>query len=275
MKKMTELERVRVDDGAEIAVRVFGTGPACALLVHGWMGDGSVWNALLARLDLAGLTVLVPDLRGAGASSRPSTGYTTARYGADLVALLDHFAARFQAARAIVVGHSMGGQLTQWLCVHQAARVRAALALCPVPATGLTLPAPAVPLFASAAGDRDKLAMILQLAMVNHAPDVHAALLRAALELSKSCIDESLASFTAGFAANSEVLRTIRATFWLVGADDPFLPMAMLQERVADFIPGARSEMIAGAGHYPQVEKPDETAAIVTAFLRAVAAEPA
>ena len=49
--------------------------------------------------------------------------------------------------------------------------------------------------------------------------------------------------------------------------DDAFLQKELLRAKVADRIGGARLCHLPGAGHYPQVERKRETAAIVEAFL--------
>ena len=53
----------------------------------------------------------------------------------------------------------------------------------------------------------------------------------------------------------------------MVATDDPFMPPAFLRQTVVDPIAGARLAVIRGAGHYVQVERPDETVAVVSAFL--------
>jgi 3-oxoadipate enol-lactonase len=53
----------------------------------------------------------------------------------------------------------------------------------------------------------------------------------------------------------------------IAGDHDGSTPPDLVRE-MADLIPGARFELIRGAGHLPCVEKPDEYAAILTGFLR-------
>jgi len=60
-------------DGAVIHVRVGGSGPAVVLL-HGFGDTGDMW-APLADTLAAKYTVVVPDLRGMGLSSRAAGGY--------------------------------------------------------------------------------------------------------------------------------------------------------------------------------------------------------
>src|SRR5690242_4377169 len=60
-------------NGVTIHVRVGGSGPA-AVLVHGYGETGDMWVPMAE--DLArDHTVVVPDLRGLGLSSKPDAGY--------------------------------------------------------------------------------------------------------------------------------------------------------------------------------------------------------
>ncbi len=78
------------------------------LLVHGFPLDHVAWQPLLPFLAQH-FDVIVPDLRGLGASEMPSSGpYTMADLAADLAELLDHLGIR----KTCIAGHSMGGYVT-------------------------------------------------------------------------------------------------------------------------------------------------------------------
>jgi pimeloyl-ACP methyl ester carboxylesterase len=64
-------------NGTSIYVRSGGTGPAVVLL-HGYGETGDMWVPMAA--DLArDHTVVVPDLRGMGLSSKPAGGFDKKR----------------------------------------------------------------------------------------------------------------------------------------------------------------------------------------------------
>jgi pimeloyl-ACP methyl ester carboxylesterase len=89
-------------DGAMLHVRVGGQGPAVVLL-HGFGDTGDMWAPLAA--DLArDHTVVVPDLRGMGLSSRPPGGYDKRTQAADIRSVLTALG----LDRAAVVGHDIG-----------------------------------------------------------------------------------------------------------------------------------------------------------------------
>jgi magnesium chelatase accessory protein len=79
-----------------------GDGPTL-LLVHGFGGAGSNWDAVLPLLD-ARLRLLVPDLPGHGWSSPLAAVSSLGTFADRVAALLD----REDAWPAVVVGHSMG-----------------------------------------------------------------------------------------------------------------------------------------------------------------------
>ena len=58
-------------NGTRLSVAVGGTGPTLVLL-HGWPQTGRAWRRVLPALA-RDHTVVVPDLRGTGASERPDT----------------------------------------------------------------------------------------------------------------------------------------------------------------------------------------------------------
>ena len=81
----------RVEDisanGTTIHVRVGGKGPA-VLLLHGYGESGDMWAPLAEALQ-RDRTVIVPDLRGMGSSSRADTGYDKKTQALDMAAVLE------------------------------------------------------------------------------------------------------------------------------------------------------------------------------------------
>lgn len=89
-------------EAADIFVRSGGAGPA-VVLIHGFGDTGDMWGPLAAELATT-YTVIVPDLRGMGRSSKPAGGYDKKTQAADIRAVVtglghDH---------AAVVGHDIG-----------------------------------------------------------------------------------------------------------------------------------------------------------------------
>ena len=95
-------QTVSTPEGADIFVRWGGSGPVVVLL-HGYGETSDSWAPLAA--DLVGsYTVVVPDLRGIGRSSRPPGGYDKKTQAADIrsvIVALGH-------DRTSIVSHDIG-----------------------------------------------------------------------------------------------------------------------------------------------------------------------
>jgi pimeloyl-ACP methyl ester carboxylesterase len=79
-------QTVASPEGAEIFVRSAGSGPVVVLL-HGYAETSDSWAPLAAEL-VNSCTVVVPDLRGIGRSSRPVGGYEKKTQAADIRAVV-------------------------------------------------------------------------------------------------------------------------------------------------------------------------------------------
>jgi pimeloyl-ACP methyl ester carboxylesterase len=95
-------ERFADVDGVRLRYLVGGEGPPVVLL-HGFAQTGHMWFPLMKELS-ARHTVVVPDLRGAGGSSKPDAGYDKKTMAQDVHALTSQLGHRHVA----VVGHDIG-----------------------------------------------------------------------------------------------------------------------------------------------------------------------
>jgi non-heme chloroperoxidase len=254
-------------DGSRVAYRKHGEGSQVVIFVHGWTMSGRVYDRLLEQLDHSGLTLLVLDLRGAGDSDKPAAAdaYSFAQYAADVLAVAD----AEKAAKFVVIGHSMGGQIAQWLAAHHGDRLAGAALLCPVPACGVPLPNELATLFSTSGGNREATKTILGMACKDLPEGAMDQLLDIAMGTTPNAVKFGFNTWTTG--GFSEMLGKIRVPLVCVGTDDPFLPPPFLRGEVVGKIPGARFAYLPGAGHYVQVERARETAAVLEAFLAALA----
>ena len=256
-----------VVDGTTLKVRTIGDGPDVVLLIHGWMTSGAVWDDVLPLLDATGRTLVIPHLRGTGGSDvHPGGGdhYTLAKMGADLIGIVDSFGEK--AKRYTAIGHSMGGQLAMWLAATQGERVRATAALTPVPLSGIPLPDDARGLFSTSGGDRGKQGTILGLACKEITDEARDRLLDDAGTIPAHVIAEVFASWSAGFGADVDLGAAVGSVM-VLGTDDAFTPPPFMQEAIVQKARRGRFVHLPGPGHYPQLERPAATAAVLNAFL--------
>jgi pimeloyl-ACP methyl ester carboxylesterase len=159
----------------------------------------------------------------------------------------------------------MGGQIAPWLAITQPQRVSGIVLLCTVPAAGIPLPDDARGLFRNSGGNRAAQQTILGLACKELTEAARERLLDDAATVATPCIEQAFDAWTQGGFADR--LSSIKAPTLVIATDDPFLPPAFLQASVVDPIAGARMAVLSGPGHYVQIERPKESAAILQAFL--------
>lgn len=99
-------------------VATAGQGPAVVLL-HGFPHTWQVWDQIIPALAVTH-TVIAPDLRGLGRSSRPIDGYTAADVADDVITILD----ALDIGTAVIVGMDLGAQAAALLALTRPDRVR-------------------------------------------------------------------------------------------------------------------------------------------------------
>ncbi|MBV8772269.1 MAG: alpha/beta hydrolase, partial [Deltaproteobacteria bacterium] len=124
-------ERIKTS-GAEIALVRGGSG-APLLLVHGYPQTHVMWHKVAPSLARQ-FTVIAPDLRGYGASSKPPTDkehlpYSKREMARDLVEVM----AALGHAQFNIAGHDRGGRVTYRLALDHPERVQRAAVLDIIP----------------------------------------------------------------------------------------------------------------------------------------------
>jgi pimeloyl-ACP methyl ester carboxylesterase len=212
---------------------------------------------------------IAPDLRGAGQSDVPTSGYSMTRYADDLVAVLDALGAR----QAVCCGLSMGGYILFELWRRHPERI-SALILCDTKSEADTPDAQrgrdeliAVARAAGAGAVAERL-LPRQVGRTSRAENP------ALVEAVRAML---LRSPAAGIVGALEAMRdrpdsTPRLaeiavpTLVLVGTEDELTPAAVVRA-MAERIPGARYREITGAGHLTPLERPGLFNSAVAGFL--------
>jgi pimeloyl-ACP methyl ester carboxylesterase len=294
---------VRVN-GIELAVAEHGpsSGPV-VILLHGFPELGFSWRHQIAPLTAAGYRVLVPDLRGFGASDAPDAlaDYAIDVLAADVLALIDHAGAN----QATVIGHDWGADVawkTAWIHPERVSAV-GALSVpfaprAPAPPLGLMrkrfgedfymiwFQEPGV---AEAALQRDVRRTIATSRVWNAAwaaesddqPPRPSFLSESELQVYVDTYTRT--GFRGGLSYYRNLDRNWERTaafadrpitqpaLFLTGERDPvrtFMPAEAMDGWVSDL---RVNEVIAGAGHWLQQQAPEEVNAYLLSWLESVA----
>src|SRR5713226_5127219 len=119
MKAMLPPGQTITINGMQIYYVTFGQGEPLVLL-HGYTGSSGDWELFLPDLAKE-YRLIMPDLRGHGRSTNPSTTFTFRQAALDVFALLDHLGINeFKA-----IGLSGGGNTLLHMATQQPGRVAA------------------------------------------------------------------------------------------------------------------------------------------------------
>jgi pimeloyl-ACP methyl ester carboxylesterase len=249
----------------DLVIREGGAGGRPLLLVHGFTGASSDFADFLEPLAAAGWHVVAPDLRGHGRSDHPASedDYSFEIFAADILGLadalgFDHFT---------VLGHSMGGMVTQVLGLHSPRRVDA-LVLMDTGHGPLVVDPELVALGVSVARDEgiDVVADVMALGddgplttdayrrMVAEDPSYEAMGDRNLRASSPAMFAAMLQQITQATDRLDALASLTMPTLVIVGEQDA--PFLVASRRMADTIADARLAVIPDGGHSPQFESP-------------------
>jgi pimeloyl-ACP methyl ester carboxylesterase len=100
-----QAKTIHSPEGADIFVRWGGSGPV-VLLIHGYAENSDSWAPLAADL-MKDHTVVVPDIRGIGRSSKPAGGYEKKTQAKDMRAVVTSLG----YDKTFVVAHDIGNMV--------------------------------------------------------------------------------------------------------------------------------------------------------------------
>jgi len=266
--------KTRTVNGLKLAFVDQGQGPVL-MLVHGFPLDHTMWNGQINPLGRH-CRVIVPDLRGFGASDVTSGTTTMAQMADDLARLLDALAID---QPVVLCGLSMGGYVAMEFYRRHAARLKG-LILCDTRATADTPEA--------AAGRRETARRVLEEGPGFLAETMLPKLLaettfanhpRVAEVLRQTIRDgspEGIAAAARGMAERADsrdlLPRIGCSTLVVVGAADAIAPPAEMRA-MAEAIPDARLVIVPDAGHMSPAENPAAFNAAVLEFVGKLSVE--
>jgi 2-succinyl-6-hydroxy-2,4-cyclohexadiene-1-carboxylate synthase len=259
-------------NGIELNYREAGEGFPI-VLIHGYTGNSRNWALTIPALRERFRTISV-DLRGHGLSAKPSReeDHSLELMAEDVHELLGHLG----VTSVCLVGHSMGGMVSQLLVLSHPETVRALV---------LVDTAAEVPkglLYDERRKQRERL---VEIAREKGMKEVFEEQLRItpihpAFKANPRYLDiwreQFLMTSREAYIAGAQGMATRRPLVGELGGikvptlivcgekDEPFLEPSR-QTHAA--IPGSELEIITGAGHGPQMETPAEFNRVLTGFL--------
>ncbi len=257
-------------------MQVFEKGPRDAtpiVLLHCFSCSLAWWQRLIPLLDRDHRVVAL-DLRGFGGSEKPDSGYSMP----DQAALVAEALKRLRVRGATVVGHSLGGTVATALAEAPGDHVGRLVVVDQAPdesfarsGLGFTEEIGTAPVIGPALWQVTPDFVVrdgLQIAFAPgfEVPDRFVAEFDRMTYTSYDS-DGAEADFMGEEPLDRRIERTGIPLLAIFGAEDQIYESKRALAAYAT-VPGARTALIPGAGHSPNVEKPRRTAALILAFAR-------
>lgn len=240
-----------------------GNGPHPVLVLHGWFGDARSFEQLEPWLDGDAYRYVFMDYRGYGGMQQTRGAYTIDEIASDALALAD--ALRFQDFS--LVGHSMGGMVAERIAGRAPDRVRALVAVAPVPCGGIRYDAATRRLLEEAAGNLDNRRTIIDRSTGGRLPSSWVDW-KAAYSAAHSR-PEAFAGYFRAWADTdfSDEIVGSHPVKVLVGEHDPTFNAGLMATTYLRRYARASVEILQNAGHYPMNETPLALARAIESFL--------
>jgi pimeloyl-ACP methyl ester carboxylesterase len=241
-----------------------GSGSHHVLALHGWFGSARGWGALPDYLDGSTFTYVFMDLRGYGDRKHVTGDFTMEEAAADAIALADELG----WDRFSLLGHSMSGQAIQHVLLDAPDRVRALVAVNPVPATGVPFDEAGWALFSGAAANPGNRAAIINFTTGSRLTSTFIDLV--VQHSLHNSAEEAFGAYLNSWAKTDfshRVNGNKAAVKVIVGEHDPALSAQVMEQTWLAFYPNAELGVLGNAGHYPMFETPAALATAIEAFL--------
>ena len=132
---------------SEVSLEYFehGMGPRVVVFVHGYQASARIWHGVQQALPAQHYRSIAVNNRGAGASQAPAleSDFTIQKFAADLFELVE----RLNLDRFTLVGHSMGGATVAQFAVNHPTIVNALVLLDPASPNGTSMDPPQLEAF--------------------------------------------------------------------------------------------------------------------------------
>jgi len=236
-----------------LGYKTIGKGSQKVLFLHGWLSDFTIYDEIISFFDGDKYTLMFADYRGYGMSKHLAGEFSIEEIAKDVIDLTQEQGwDRFH-----IIGHSMGGMVLQKIACINKELLISAIALTPVPASGLPLDADTMEFFKKSADEDGVLAELFDVLTGKQYSKAFIAQMtkRARSALSRQAMLGYLDAWTStDFSQDVATLDT--NILVIAGENDGAVGPDVLSDTYLKQLKNVEMITISGAGHYPMQETP-------------------
>jgi pimeloyl-ACP methyl ester carboxylesterase len=249
-------------NGVHLNVEQRGAGAPALVFLHYWGGSSRTWRRVVDALAPEFRTVAI-DQRGWGKSDAPAKGYALSDMASDAEAVIE----ALDLERYLLIGHSMGGKVSQLIASRRARGLTGLVLVAPSPPSPLNLPLDVRQGMVRAYDSRDSVVATVEQVLAPGGLDP---------EDLEAVVADSLAGSPAAkeawplFASQENIAaaaaRIETPTLVISGEGDRVDPTDVLRRELLPRVPHAQLRVLPGVGHLLPYEAPDDVATLIGAF---------
>ncbi|MGF7080947.1 alpha/beta fold hydrolase [Mucilaginibacter sp. UYCu711] len=244
-------------------VKVEGTGQPTLVFLHFWGGSSATWNGVTTVLKEK-FKCISYDSRGWGKSDKPDEGYSIESLAADTTALINNF----NLKHYILVGHSMGGKVAQYIAAQKPAGLIKLILVAPSPSGPTILPELMAKgmknAYTTLEGINDTIDHVFK------AGDIKPELREELISGIQSHTENSRLGWT-DIALREDVSEGVDQitvpTLIIAGENDMVDTPERLEAEVHAFISTSKMVIVSGVGHLSMLQKPEKLAELINEFI--------
>jgi pimeloyl-ACP methyl ester carboxylesterase len=243
-----------------------GEGSPTLLFMNFWGGSTETWKQVTAKLKNS-FRCITYDHRGWGQSEKPEIGYSIKSLAKDAISLIE----ALNLNEYIIVGHSMGGKVAQYIAAQKPVGLRKLILVAPSPSFPTIMPTEMHEVMKGA---------YLSLASINatidqvfKASDIKPEI-RTQLVKDLQSHNESSRLGWPMIALIEDVSKGVDSievpTLIIVGENDIVDSPERLLVEVKAIINGSEMVLIEGAGHLSMLQQPEKVAQLIRGFSKSL-----
>jgi len=240
--------------------------------VHGWLDSPKVWGRLRDRLSASSGAGIAISLRRSGVVSPARRGAVLEAYAAQVRAQVDAAG----LLRFVLVGHSMGGQISELVAAASGAACEGLVLVLPAPLGGVALPDAVKESLRARLTERDPASVAAGKRRLSVDLDDEGVriLVESTLQTPVDMAAEGLEAWQAGHLSGDEP-SAYAGPVLVVASDDTMFSEEFLRHHTVPRFSSASLSVVQGAGHWAHVERSQAVAALIDGFVGRSGAEAA
>jgi pimeloyl-ACP methyl ester carboxylesterase len=238
-----------------------GSGEPALLFLHYWGGSARTWNGVTLQLS-TNFRCIAYDQRGWVQSDAPEHGYSIRDLALDAKQIVEALHLR----RYVLVGHSMGGKVAQFLASQRPAALVGLVLVAPAPPTPQNIPESAKQAQLHAYDNRENALQALAFLTAYPASDTLREQILADNFAASSHAKLAWPTLSAYEDISGVVGDIAVPTLILAGDQDRQDPLEQHRREVLARIPGANLKVIRDSGHLMPIDQSHQLAEAIRAF---------